>query len=67
MTSDQREREMKTLKEKLFHEENNDSKIHSRVPSHMKRKLFVDINTEGSLTVKSRLIIFTNPTNKGGE
>ena len=65
MTNDQRESEMKTLKEKPFHEENNDDKILSRVPSRMKRKLSVDINTKNSLTVKPRLIIFTNPTNKG--
>ena len=30
----------------------------------MKRKLFVDINTKGSLIVKPRFIIFTNLTNK---
>ena len=59
---------MKTLKAKLFLEENNDDgKIHNRVPSRMKRKLFVDISTEGSLTVKPRLIIFTNSTNEEGE
>ncbi|KAA0066864.1 Retrotransposon gag protein [Cucumis melo var. makuwa] len=65
MKSDQHEREMKTLKVKIFHEENkDDGKIHIDVPSRMKRKLSVDINTEGSLTVKPRLIIFTNPTNE---
>ncbi|KAA0033937.1 hypothetical protein E6C27_scaffold43059G001310 [Cucumis melo var. makuwa] len=46
MTNDQQQREMKTLKPKPFHEENDDDKIHSRVPSRMKRKLSVDINTE---------------------
>ncbi|KAA0049922.1 hypothetical protein E5676_scaffold105G00680 [Cucumis melo var. makuwa] len=43
MSSDRRKREMKTLKEKPLHEKNNDDKIHSCVPSRMKRKLFVDI------------------------
>ncbi|TYK26726.1 hypothetical protein E5676_scaffold124G00100 [Cucumis melo var. makuwa] len=47
MISDRHEREMKTLKAKLSYEENNDDgKIHSRVPSCMKRKLSFDINTE---------------------
>ncbi|TYK00108.1 retrotransposon gag protein [Cucumis melo var. makuwa] len=67
MINDQQQREMKSLKAKPFHEENDDDKIHSRVPSRMKRKLFVDINTEGSLTVKPRFIIFTNPINEGDE
>ena len=58
---------MKTLKAKPFHEENKNDEIHSRVPSRMKRRLSVDINTEGSLIVKSRVIIFTNSTNKEGE
>ncbi|KAA0035697.1 retrotransposon gag protein [Cucumis melo var. makuwa] len=65
MTNDQQQKEMKTLKAKSFYEENNDDKIHSHVLSRMKRKLSVDINTEGSLIVKPRLIIFTNPTNEG--
>ncbi|KAA0031634.1 hypothetical protein E6C27_scaffold139G004030 [Cucumis melo var. makuwa] len=43
-TNDQQQKEMKSLKAKLFHEENDDDKIHSRVPSRMKRKLSVDIN-----------------------
>ncbi|TYK08171.1 ty3-gypsy retrotransposon protein [Cucumis melo var. makuwa] len=64
MTNDQ-QREMKILKTKIFHEENNDDrKIHSRVPSRMKRKLSVDISTECFLTVKPRLIIYTNSTNE---
>ena len=67
MTNDQHQREIKTLKAKPFHEENNGDKIHSRVPSRMKRNLSVDINTEGSLIVKPTLIIFTNLTNKGDE
>ncbi|KAA0059024.1 retrotransposon gag protein [Cucumis melo var. makuwa] len=67
MTNDQQQREMKSLKAKPFREENDYDKIHSRVPSRMKRKLSVDINTEGSLTVKPRFIIFTNPTNEGDE
>ncbi|TYK27425.1 retrotransposon gag protein [Cucumis melo var. makuwa] len=67
MTNDQQQREKKSLKAKPFHEENDDDKIHSRVPSHMKRTLSVDINTEGSLTVKPRFIIFTNPINEGDE
>ena len=67
MTSDQHEKEMKTLKIKSLYEENNDEKIHSRVPSCMKRKLSIDINTEGPLIVKPRLIIFTNSTNEEGE
>ncbi|TYK14647.1 hypothetical protein E5676_scaffold663G00230 [Cucumis melo var. makuwa] len=46
MTNDQQQREMKSLKAKPFHEENDDDKIHSHVPSRMKRKLSVDINTE---------------------
>ncbi|TYK30948.1 hypothetical protein E5676_scaffold455G001730 [Cucumis melo var. makuwa] len=44
MTNDQHQREMKILKAKRFHEENNDDKIYSRVSSSMKRKLYVDIN-----------------------
>ncbi|KAA0061331.1 ty3-gypsy retrotransposon protein [Cucumis melo var. makuwa] len=67
ITNVQQQREMKSLKAKPFHEENDDDKIHSCVPSRMKRKLSVDINTEGSLTVKPRFIIFTNPTNEGDE
>ncbi|KAA0040811.1 retrotransposon gag protein [Cucumis melo var. makuwa] len=67
MINDQQQREMKSLKVKPFHEENDDDKIHSRVPSRMKRKLSVDINTEGSLIVKPRFIIFTNPINEGDE
>ena len=56
---------MKTLKEKPFHEENKDDEIHNRVPSRMKMKL--SIYTEGFLTVKSKVIIFTNSTNKESE
>ncbi|KAA0041771.1 retrotransposon gag protein [Cucumis melo var. makuwa] len=67
MTNDQQQREMKTLKAKPFHEENDDDKIHSRVSSRMKRKFSVDINTEDSLTVKPRFIIFTNLINEGDE
>ena len=67
MTNDQQQREMKSLKAKPFHEKNDDDKIHSRVPSRMKRKLSVDINTEGSLIVKPRFIIFTNPINEEDE
>ncbi|TYK06348.1 gag protease polyprotein [Cucumis melo var. makuwa] len=67
MTNDQHQREMKTLMAKPFREENDDDKIHSRVASHMKRKLSININTEGFLTMKSRFIIFTNPTNEGDE
>ncbi|KAA0065418.1 retrotransposon gag protein [Cucumis melo var. makuwa] len=48
MTNDQQQREMKSLKAKPFREENDDDKIHSRVPSRMKRKLSVDINTESA-------------------
>ena len=68
MSSDQHEREMKTLKVQSFHEKKKrwDSQ-YSHVPSRKKRKLSVDINTEGSLIVKSRVIIFTNSTNKEGE
>ncbi|KAA0065984.1 ty3-gypsy retrotransposon protein [Cucumis melo var. makuwa] len=64
MKNDQQQREMKSLKAKPFHEENDDDKIHSHIPS---RKLSVDINIEGSLTVKPRFIIFTNPINEGDE
>ena len=64
MTSDQHEREMKTLIEKSFHKENNDDKINSRVSSHIKRKLSVDINIKDSLTAKLRLSIFTNFINQ---
>ena len=67
MTSDQHDKEMKTLKVKSLHEENNGEKIRSHVPSRMKRKLFIDINTDGPLIVKPRLIIFTNSTNEEGE
>ncbi|KAA0060715.1 gag protease polyprotein [Cucumis melo var. makuwa] len=67
MTNDQQQREMKSSKAKPFREENDDDKIHSCAPSRMKRKLFVDINTECSLTVKPRFMIFTNPTNEGDE
>ncbi|TYK15207.1 Retrotransposon gag protein [Cucumis melo var. makuwa] len=62
MTNDQQQREMKTLKAKPFHEENNDNKINNRVPSHMKRKL-VDINTEvGSIDI----FIFSHVLQLGG-
>ena len=67
MTNDQQQREMKSSKAKPFRKENDDDKIHSCVPSRMKRKLSVDINTEGSLTVKPRFIIFTNPINEEDE
>ena len=67
MTSDQHEKEMKTLKVKSLHEENNNEKIDSRVPSRMKRRLSVDINTEDPLIVKPRPIIFTNSTNEEDE
>ncbi|KAA0061611.1 retrotransposon gag protein [Cucumis melo var. makuwa] len=50
MTDDQKQREMKSLKAKPFCEENDDDKIHSCVPSRMKRKLSVDINTEGAVS-----------------
>ena len=42
MTNVQHEKKMKTLKVKSLHKENNDEKIHSRVTSRTKRKLFVD-------------------------
>ncbi|KAA0026140.1 hypothetical protein E5676_scaffold263G00440 [Cucumis melo var. makuwa] len=64
MTNDQQQREMKTLKAKPFHEENNDDKIHSRVSSCMKKKLSDDINTEDedlhllSCVAVERIIIF---------
>ena len=67
MTSDQHEKEIKTLKVKSLHEENNVEKIHSRVLSRMKRKLYVDINTDGPLIMKPRLIIFIISTNEEGE
>ena len=54
------------LKKKPFNEENNDDKIHSRVPSRKKWKLFVVITIKSSFMVKSRLIIFTNSRNEGG-
>ena len=66
MTSDQHEKEIKTLKVKSL-EGNNGEKIRSCVSSHIKRKLSVDINTEGTLIVKPRLMIFTNSTNEEGE
>ncbi|KAA0035317.1 retrotransposon gag protein [Cucumis melo var. makuwa] len=50
MTNDQQQREIKSLKAKPFREENDDDKIHSCVPSRMKRKLSVDINTEGAVS-----------------
>ncbi|KAA0036167.1 hypothetical protein E6C27_scaffold69G00260 [Cucumis melo var. makuwa] len=53
MTNDQQQREMKSSKAKPFREENDDDKIHSCVPSRMKRKLSVDINTEAE-----RIFIF---------
>ena len=67
MTNDQHEKEMKTLKVKSLHEENNDEKIRSCVLSCMKKKLSVDINTEGPLIVKLKVIIFTSSANKEGE
>ncbi|KAA0032941.1 hypothetical protein E6C27_scaffold269G00150 [Cucumis melo var. makuwa] len=67
MTNDQQQREMKYLKAKPFHEENDDVKIHSRVSSRMKRKLSVNINTEGSFNMKPRFIIFNNSINEGDE
>ncbi|KAA0045115.1 hypothetical protein E6C27_scaffold30G001110 [Cucumis melo var. makuwa] len=56
MTNDQQQREMKSLKAKPFHEENDDDKIHSHVPSRMKRKLSVSINTE----VEKIIFIFSH-------
>ena len=67
MTSAQHDIEMKTLKKKSFNEENNNEKIYSHVSSLMKRKLFVDINIEGLLMVKLKLIILINPMSEGGE
>ena len=46
MTNDQHEKEIKTLKVKSLHEENNGEKICSCVLSRMNRKLSVDINTK---------------------
>lgn len=66
VTYDQHERKIKTFIAKPFGEANNGKKIHSLVPSCMKRKLSVVINTESSLTVKLKLIILANPTNEGG-
>ena len=37
--------------------------IHSAVPSRMKRKLFVSINSEGSLKLKRHDVVFTQPEN----
>ncbi|TYK19591.1 hypothetical protein E5676_scaffold1274G00410 [Cucumis melo var. makuwa] len=48
MTNNQQQRQMKSLKVKPFHEENNDDEIHSHVSSRMKRKLSVVINTKGA-------------------
>ncbi|TYK27123.1 ty3-gypsy retrotransposon protein [Cucumis melo var. makuwa] len=57
MTNYQQQREMKSLKAKLFHEENDDNTIHSCVPSRMKRKLSIDINTEAE---RIFIFIFSN-------
>ena len=67
MTNDQHEKTMKTLKVKSLHKENNGEKIRSCVLSRMKKKLSVDINTEGPLIVKAKIIIFTNSANEKGE
>ena len=67
MSSDQHKREMETLKAKPFPEVNKNDEIHNHISSRMKKRLFVYINTKGSLTVKPRVIIFTNSTNKEGE
>ncbi|TYK20938.1 retrotransposon gag protein [Cucumis melo var. makuwa] len=55
MTNDQQQREMKSLKAKPFHEENDDDKIHIRIPSRIKRKFSVDINTEASFIFLKKL------------
>ncbi|KAA0041727.1 retrotransposon gag protein [Cucumis melo var. makuwa] len=55
MTNDQQQRKMKSLKAKPFHGENGDDKIHSRVPSRMKRKVSVDINIEASFIFLKKL------------
>ncbi|KAA0050119.1 uncharacterized protein E6C27_scaffold675G001360 [Cucumis melo var. makuwa] len=38
-----------------------DEKIRIAVPSRMKRKMFVSVNTEGSLKVKPHDVVFTRP------
>ncbi|KAA0066968.1 gag protease polyprotein [Cucumis melo var. makuwa] len=38
-----------------------DEEIRSVVPSRMKRKMFVSVNTEGSLKVKRHDVVFTRP------
>ena len=45
----------KVQREKKAHDE-----IHSSIPSHMKRNSSLDINTEGSLKVKRRMIVHTS-------
>ena len=44
-----------------------DEDIHSAVPSRMKRKIYVSINTEGSLKVKRQNVVFTRPKNNEPE
>ncbi|KAA0048156.1 uncharacterized protein E5676_scaffold265G002600 [Cucumis melo var. makuwa] len=44
-----------------------DEEIRSAVPSRMKRKMFILVNTEGSLKVKQHDVIFTRPKNNEPE
>ncbi|KAA0050143.1 retrotransposon gag protein [Cucumis melo var. makuwa] len=61
MTNDP-QREMKILKTKIFHEENNDDgKIHSRVPSRMKRKLSIDISAASPLFKMLTSELYSSP------
>ena len=64
LIDDQHERKIKTLKAKSFCESNNDEKIHHLILSRTKRKLSADINTEGFVAVKPKLIVLTVPTNE---
>ena len=41
--------------------------IHSAVSSRMKRKMFISLNTEGSLEVKRHDVVFTRPKNNEPE
>ena len=56
------------LKEKLPHETKGEGEIHSAISSRMKRKIFMTLNSsKGSLKIKRRDVIFTNPKDESPE
>ena len=53
---------------KFLCEAKGEEKIHTNVPSRMKRKIFITLNTsQGSLKVKRHNVILTNPEKEDSE